>query len=195
MMTEFHFLTKNLFYIFLDVSNLVSCVYCLTDTESPFCLFVLYVSMYPQTRKRWEVSKTLALWRAKSKPEQACGYSPCSWDLTWGSAEPHGLAAGWTGSSCCPASPSPCHLSPPLPGHHRQSQSGNGEVSPHCRTKLKGRCNCLSRSLEGDNDYNKRLTVILKLDTYIPWCACKHILIQILYIKRYNVIIWIYYYF
>lgn len=51
----------------------------------------------------------------------------------------------------------------------------------YCSSELKGRCNCLSLSLEGDNDLQTRqtLTVILKIETHAHFhdpqdCACKH---------------------
>ena len=61
-------------------------------------------------------------WRSLlGEPRHDGGFSPCSWGWTWGSAEPHEPAAGWTGSSCCPASPSPCRLCPPRPGQQHRS--------------------------------------------------------------------------
>ena len=70
------------------------------------------------------MNPTSCVWACQElldESEHDCGRSPCSWDLTWGSVEPHAPAAGWTGSSCCPVSPSPCRLSPPPPAQHQQS--------------------------------------------------------------------------
>lgn len=85
-----------------------------------------------------------------------CTRSPCSWGWTSGSVEPREPGAGWRGFSCCPTSPSPCRLSPLLPGEesHRSAVMVYGDIMMVPNSD--GACNCWSLSLEGDNVSKKK---------------------------------------